>query len=129
MDKLTRRSLLRALAVGALSVGTVVIARTPLAHARGTPAEGADDADVDVQARAHQLKDGVRVPAGDNYAAFRNVFRNGGGGFRNGGFRNGGFRNGGFRNGGFLNGGFRNGGFRNGGFRNGGGFRNAFRNF
>jgi hypothetical protein len=124
MDKLTRRSLLRALAAGALSVGTVVIARAPLAHARGTP-EDADRSDVDVQARASQLEDGVRDPAGDAYAAFRNAFRNGGGGFGDGGFRNV-FRNGG----GFRNGGFRNGGFGNGGFRNGGGgFRNVFRNF
>jgi len=127
MDKLTRRSLLRALAAGALSVGTVVIARTPLAQAHGAPAEDPDHTDVDVQARAARLEDVVREPAGDAYAAFRNSFRNGG--FRNGGFRNGGFRNGGFRNGGFRNGGFRNGGFRNGGFRNGGGFRNVFRNF
>jgi hypothetical protein len=141
MDKLSRRTLLRALAGGALStVGTVILARTSLA-ALGTP-EDVKPTDLDVQARAAALDEGGLGSAGEAHAQFVNFpglgfgnggFRNGGwrnGGFRNGGFRNGGFRNGGFRNGGFLNGGgFRNGGFRNGGFRNGGGgFRNVFRN-
>ena len=135
MDKLSRRSLLRALAGGALTAaGTVILARTSLA-ALGTP-EGAKPADFDVQARAAELDLGGLGPAGEAHAQFLNFpgvgigngFRNGGfrnGRFRNGGFLNGGgFRNGGFRNGGFRNGGFRNGGFRNGGFRNGG-FRNG----
>jgi hypothetical protein len=124
MDKLSRRSLLRALAGGALStVGTVILARTSLA-ALGTP-ENTKPADLDVQARAAELDAGGLGPAGEAHAQFLNFpgggfgngpFRNGG--FRNGGFLNGPFRNGGFRNGGFLNGPFRNGGFRNGGFRN-----------
>jgi hypothetical protein len=129
MDKLSRRSLLRALAGGALStVGTVILARTSLA-ALGTP-EQTTPGDVDVQARAAELDAGGLGSVGEQHAQFINFpgvgFGNGGfgnGGFWNGGFRNGGFRNGGFRNGGFRNGGFRNGGFRNGGFRNGG-FRN-----
>ena len=125
MDKLSRRTLLRALAGGALStVGTVILARTSLA-ALGTP-EDVNPTDLDVQARAAALDEGGLGSAGEAHAQFINFpglgFGNGGG-FRNGGFRNGGFRNGGFRNGGFRNGGFRNGGFRNGGFRNGG-FRN-----
>jgi hypothetical protein len=125
MDKLSRRTLLRALAGGALStVGTVILARTSLA-ALGTP-EDVKPTDLDVQARAAELDEGVLGSAGEAHAQFINFpgvgFGNGGG-FRNGGWRNGGFRNGGFRNGGFRNGGFRNGGFRNGGFRNGG-FRN-----
>ena len=126
MDKLSRRSLLRALAGGALSAaGTVILARTSLA-ALGT-AEDTKPADLDVQARAAELDAGGLGPAGEAHAQFLNF--PGGVGFRNGGFRNGGFRNGGFRNGGFRNGGFRNGGFRNGGFRNGG-FRNGgFRNW
>jgi len=124
MEKLTRRTLLRALAGGALStVGTVVLARTSLA-ALGTP-EDANPTDLDVQARAAGLDAGDLGPAGEAHAQFLNFP---GGGFGNGGFRNGGFRNGDFRNGGFGNGGFGNGGFRNGGFRNGdfrnGGFRN-----
>lgn len=134
MDKLSRRSLVRALAGGALStVGTVILARTSLA-ALGTP-EDTKPADLDVQARAAELDAGGLGPAGEQHAQFLNFpgvggFGNGFGGFRNGGFGNGGFGNGGFRNGGFRNGGFRNGGFRNGGpFRNGG-FRNGgFRNF
>lgn len=127
MDKLTRRSLLRALATGALSTaGTVVLARASFAAAVDTPiAAGAD-----VQARAAGLENVVGA-AGEAHAQFLNVgvpgLGFGNGGFRNGGFFNGPFRNGGFlngfRNGGFRNGGFRNGGFRNGGFRNGG-FRN-----
>jgi hypothetical protein len=131
MDKLSRRSLLRALAGGALSTaGTVILARTSLA-ALGNP-EGTKPAGLDVQARAAELDAGGLGSAGEAHAQFLNVgvpglgFGNGGfgnGGFRNGGFRNGGFGNGGFGNGGFRNGGFRNGGFRNGGFRNGG-FRN-----
>ncbi len=131
MDKLSRRSLLRALAGGALSTaGTVILARTSLA-ALGTP-QDTKPADLDVQARAAELDAGGLGSAGEAHAQFLNVgvpglgFGNGGfgnGGFRNGGFRNGGFGNGGFGNGGFRNGGFRNGGFRNGGFRNGG-FRN-----
>lgn len=128
MDKLSRRSLARALAGGALStVGTVILARTSLA-ALGTP-EDTKPADLDVQARAAELDAGGLGPAGEQHAQFLNF--PGVGGFGNGGgFRNGGFGNGGFGNGGFRNGGFRNGGFRNGGFRNGGGgFRNVFRNF
>ena len=127
MDKLSRRSLVRALAGGALStVGTVILARTSLA-ALGSP-EDTKPADLDVQARAAELDAGGLGPAGEQHAQFLNF--PGVGGFGNGGFRNGGFGNGGFRNGGFPNGGFRNGGFRNGGpFRNGG-FRNGgFRNF
>jgi cytoplasmic tRNA 2-thiolation protein 1 len=123
MDKLSRRSLVRALAGGALStVGTVVLARTSLA-ALGTP-EDTKPADLDVQARAAELDAGGLGPAGEQHAQFLNF--PGVGGFGNGfpGFRNGGFGNG-FPNGGFRNGGFRNGWpFRNGGFRNGGGFRN-----
>jgi hypothetical protein len=121
MDKLSRRSLLRVLAGGALTtVGTVVLARTSVA-AVGTP-ENTNQADVDVQARAAGLDAGVDKvdlgPAGEAHAQFLNF---GGTGWRNGGFRNGGWRNGGFRNGGWRNGGFRNGGgWRNGGFRNGG---------
>jgi hypothetical protein len=118
----TRRSLLHALAKGTLStVGTVVLARAALADLGGTPAVGTNQADV--QARAAEVAHDLGSPE-KAYAAFRNVFRNGGG------FGNGGFRNGGFRNGPFLNfGGFGIGGFRNGGFRNGGGgFRNVFRN-
>jgi hypothetical protein len=114
MDKLSRRSLLRVLAGGALStVGTVVLARTSLA-ALGTP-EDANSAGVDVQARAAGLDKVDLGPAGEAHAQFLNF---GSGGWRNGGFRNGGWRNGGFRNGGFRNGGWRNGGFRNGGWRN-----------
>jgi hypothetical protein len=131
MDKLTRRTLLRALAGGALpTVGTVVLARTSLA-ALGTP-EDANPTDLDVQARAAGLEDVGLGSAGGAHAQFFN-FPGGGfgnGGFRNGGFFNGPFRNGGFGNGGFGNGGFGNGGFRNGGFGNGGGFRNGgFRNW
>jgi len=124
MDKLSRRSLLRALAGGALStVGTVILARTSLA-ALGTP-EDTKTADLDVQARAAELDAGGLGPAGEAHAQFLNFpgVGFGNGPFRNGGFRNGGFLNGPFRNGGFRNGGFRNGPFRNGGFRNGG-FRN-----
>ncbi len=131
MDKLTRRSLLRALATGALSTaGTVVLARASFAAATDAPVTGAA---ADVQARAAGLEKFDLGAAGEAHAQFLNVgvpglgFGNGGfrnGGFFNGPFRNGGFLNGGgFRNGGFRNGGFRNGGFRNGGFRNGG-FRN-----
>lgn len=122
MDKLTRRTLLRTLAMGTLTtVGTVTLARTALAGLPSTPAEDPTRPDVDVQARAAGLEQGDLGSAEDAYAQFLN-FRNGGLPFRNGGFRNGGWRNGGrFRNGG----GFRNGGFRNGG---GGGFRNVFRN-
>ena len=118
MDKLSRRSLLRALAGGALStVGTVILARTSLA-ALGTP-EDTKPADLDVQARAAELDAGGLGPAGEAHAQFLNFPGGGwGNGFRNGGFRNGGFLNGPFRNGGFRNGPFRNGGFRNGGFRN-----------
>lgn len=124
MDKLTRRALLRTLAMGTLTtVGTVTLARTALASVPSTPADDPIRPDVDVQARAAGLEQGDLDSAEDAYAQFLN-FRNGGRPFRNGGWRNGGFRNGGWRNGGFRNGGFRNGGFRNGG----GGFRNAFRN-
>ncbi len=120
MDKLSRRSLVRALAGGALStVGTVILARTSLA-ALGTP-EDTKPADLDVQARAAELDAGGLGPAGEQHAQFLNFP---GVGWGNGGFRNGGFGNG-FPNGGFRNGGFRNWGpFRNGGFRNGGRFRN-----
>jgi hypothetical protein len=108
MDKLTRRSLLRALAGGALTAaGTVVLARTSLA-ALGTPE--VTPSDLDIQARAAELDAGGLGAAGEQHAQFINFP---GVGFGNGGFRNGGFRNGGFRNGGFRNGGFRNGGFRN----------------
>jgi hypothetical protein len=131
MDKLTRRALLRTLAMGTLTtVGTVTLARTALASVPSTPADDPTHPDLDVQARAAELEQADLGSAEDAYAQFLN-FRNGGRPFRNGGWRNGGgFRNGGWRNGGgFRNGGFRNGGFRNGGFRNGGGgFRNAFRN-
>ena len=123
MDKLSRRSLLRALAGGALSTtGTVILARTSLA-ALGT-SEDIKPAGLDVQARAAELDAGGLGPAGEAHAQFLNFPGVGfGNGFRNGGFRNGGFLNGPFRNGGFRNGGFLNGGpFRNGGFRNG--FRN-----
>jgi rSAM-associated Gly-rich repeat protein len=123
MDKLSRRSLLRTLAGGAVStVGTVILARSSLA-ALGTP-ENAKPGAADVQARAAELSDSALGSAGEAHAQFLNFP---GVGFGNGGFRNGGFWNGGFRNGGFRNGGFRN-GFRNGGFRNGG-FRNGFRNW
>jgi rSAM-associated Gly-rich repeat protein len=124
MDKLSRRSLLRVLAGGALSTaGTVILARTSFA-ALGTPEvtkpAGLDGQALDVQARAAELDAGGLGPAGETHAQFLNFPGVGfGNGFRNGGFGNGGFRNGGFRNGGFRNGGFRNGGrFRNGGFRN-----------
>ena len=133
MDKLTRRSLLRTLAGGALGTfGTVVIARASLAGA----AEDAITPGGDLADRATRLAElgpegMTSAPAqlflnGGVPGLFGNApFRN----FRNGGFLNGPFGNGGFGNGGFRNGGFRNGGFRNGGpFRNGGGFRN-FRNW
>jgi hypothetical protein len=128
MDKLSRRSLLRALALGAVSTaGTAVIARSALALAP----ESVDPTALDVQERAAGLEE-IVGPAGETHAQFLNFpgLGFGNGGFRNGGFLNGPFRNfrnspfrNGFRNGGFRNGGFRNGGFRNGGFRNGG-FRN-----
>ncbi len=130
MDKLSRRSLLRTLALGVVSTaGTTVVARSALAAAPSSP-EGIDPSVVDVQDRAAGLENIDLGPAGEAHAQFLNFpgvgFGNGGG-FRNGGFRNGGFRNSPFRN--FRNSPFRNGGFRNGGFRNGGGgFRNAFRN-
>ena len=87
MDKLSRRSLLRALAGGALSTaGTVILARTSLA-ALGTP-EDTKPADLDVQARAAELDAGGLSPAGEAHAQ---LFLNGGlPGFGNGGFRNGG---------------------------------------
>ena len=90
MDKLSRRSLLRALAGGALStVGTVILARTSLA-ALGTP-EDTKPADLDVQARAAELDAGGLGPAGEAHAQFLNFPGVGfGNGFRNGGFRNGG---------------------------------------
>ena len=126
MDKLSRRSLLRTLAGGALATtGTVVIARATV-----TEAEAAVLPTGDLQDRATRLAElGEEMPVRQaqifvnapnplfgNAPIFGNAPY-----FRNGGFRNGGP--------GFLNGGFRNGGFRNGGFRNGGpGFRN-FRNY
>lgn len=125
MDKLTRRSLLRTLAGGALGTfGTVVIARASVAaEAAGDLIPGGDLAD-----RATRLAE--LGPEGMTSAPAQ-LFLNGGvpGLFGNAPFRNG-FRNGGFLNGGgFRNGGFRNGGgWRNGGFRNGG-FRNGFRNW
>ena len=67
MDKLSRRSLLRALAGGALSTaGTVILARTSLA-ALGTP-EDTKPADLDVQARAAELDAGGLGPAGEAHA-------------------------------------------------------------
>ena len=98
MDKLSRRSLLRALAGGALSTaGTVILARASFA-ALGTP-QDTKPADLDVQARAAELDAGGLGPAGEAHAQFLNFPGVGcGNGFRNGGFRNGGFRNGGFRN-------------------------------
>ena len=93
MDKLSRRSLLRALAGGALStVGTVILARSSLA-ALGTPAD-TKPGDLDVQARAAELDAGGLGPAGEAHAQVLNFPGVGfGNGFRNGGFRNGGFRN------------------------------------
>jgi hypothetical protein len=135
MDKLSRRALLRTLALGAVSAtGVVTLARTSLANVPEAPVD-VDPANLDVQARAADLEGAEVVgPAGQAHAQFINLPGVGGfgnrGGFRNGGFWNAPFGNGGFRNG-FRNGGFGNGGgFRNGGFRNGGGggFRNAFRN-
>ena len=130
MDKLTRRSLLRTLAGGALTtLGTVVIARASLAETTGdaVPLPGGD-----LQDRATRL---AELGSEEMNTAPAQLFLNGGipgifgnAPFGNGGWGNG-FGNGGFRNGGFRNGGFRNGpGFRNGGFRNGG-FRNGFRNY
>ena len=90
MHKLSRRSLLRALAGGSLStVGTVILARTSLA-ALGTP-EDTKPADLDVQARAAELETGGLGPAGEAHAQFLNFP---GAGWGNGGFRNGGFLNG-----------------------------------
>ena len=105
MDKLTRRSLLRTLAGGALgTLGTVVIARTSVAEA----AEAAGDAvplpGGDLQDRAMRL---AELGSEEMTSTPAQLFLNGGLPV----FGNGGFRNGGFRNGGFLNGG----GFRNGG--------------
>ena len=98
MDKLTRRSLLRALATGALSTaGTVVLARASFAAAVDAPVTAAG---ADVQVRAAGLENVVGA-AGEAHAQFLNVGVPGLG-FGNGGFRNGGFRNG-FRNGGFRN--------------------------
>jgi hypothetical protein len=118
MSGITRRQLLQNLASLVATAGTVVLARTVLAHDPETsaPAPGAPDE------RADRLADELpATPDGFEPVSFLNrAFRNGGG-FRNGAFRNGGgFRNGAFRNGGWRNGGFANGGFRNGGFRNGG---------
>src|SRR5688572_24358192 len=116
MDKLSRRSLLRALAGGALTTaGTVILARTSLA-ALGNP-EDISPANLDVQARAAELDAGGLGAAGETHAQFLNFP---GVGFGNSPFRNGGFLNAPFRNGGFLNGPFRNGGFLNAPFRNGG---------
>ena len=120
MDKLTRRSLLRTLAGGALgTLGTVVIARTSLAEAAEAIGDLAPLPGGDLQDRATRLAElGSEEMTSAPAQLFLNgglpVFANGAPIFGNGGFRNGGFRNGGFRNGGFLNGG----GFRNGGFRN-----------
>ena len=91
MDKLSCRSLLRALAGGSLStVGTVILARSSLA-ALGTP-EDTKPGDLDVQARAAELDAGGLGPAGEAHAQFLNSPIGGfGNGFRNGGFGNGGF--------------------------------------
>ena len=125
MDKLTRRSLLRTLAGGALTtLGTVVVARAAVTDAAATagavPLPAGDLSD-----RALRVAEELGEEATTQVAQWLNLGIPGI--FGNGGFGNG-FRNGGFGNGGFRNGGFRNGGFRNGGFRNGG-FRNGFRNF
>jgi uncharacterized membrane protein YgcG len=105
MDKLTRRTLLRTLAGGALStLGTVVLARAALAETSEATMVDSTLAGRDVQERAAHLAEGV---ADDEVSSQR---------FRNAVFRKGG-SGGGFRNGGFLNGGG-GGGFRNGGFRN-----------
>jgi rSAM-associated Gly-rich repeat protein len=110
MDKLTRRTLLRALAGSALSTaGTVVLARAALADASEATTEESTLASHDVQERAASLAEGGVDLDEASSARFRNaVFPKGGGG---------GFRNGGFRKGGFLNGGG-GGGFRNSVFRN-----------
>jgi hypothetical protein len=126
MDKLTRRSLLRTLAGGALTtLGTVVIARATVAEAAeamggGVPLPG------DLKDRATRLA--ANLGSEEMTSAPAQLFLNGGvpGIFGNAPFGNAPFGN--FGNGGFRNGGFRNGGFRNGGFRNGG-FRNGFRNY
>src|SRR5262245_24145382 len=119
MDKLSRRSLLRTLAGGALTtLGTVVIARATVADATEMAGDALPLRASDVQDRATRLTE-----LGEETTSKQaQLFLNGGIPFGNAPiFRNGGFRNGGFpfRNGGFRNGGFRNGGFRNGGFRNG----------
>src|SRR5262245_50632236 len=116
MDKLTRRTLLRALAGGTLATaGTIVLARATLAEASEATTNELALEGRDVQERAARLAEG-EVDVDEVSSRFRNAaFRNGGG---RGAFRNSAFRNGG---GGFLNGGgFRNGGgaFRNGRFRN-----------
>jgi hypothetical protein len=118
MDKLSRRSLLRTLAGGALTAaGTVVLARTSLASLPEDP----KPADLDVQTRAAELDVQGFGPAGEAQAQFLNFPGAGwgnGGGWRNLPWGNG-FRNVvPWRNGGWRNGGWRNGGFRNGGFRN-----------
>ena len=126
MDKLTRRSLLRTLAGGALTtLGTVVIARATSAEAAELMGDAVPLPGGDLQDRAMRL---AELGSEEMTTAPAQLFLNGGipGIFGNapfgnapwGNFGNGGFRNGGFRNGDFRNGGFRNGGFRNGGFRN-----------
>jgi len=119
MDKLTRRSLLRTLAGGALTtLGTVVIARASLAAT--AEASGALPLPGDLQDRAMRVAAEFGEEVTTKVAQWLNLgipgifgnapFGNGwGNGFGNGGFRNGGFRNGGFRNAPR----FRNGGFRN----------------
>ena len=127
MDKLTRRSLLRTLAGGALTtLGTVVIARATSAEAAELMGDAVPLPGGDLQDRAMRL---AELGSEGMTTAPAQLFLNGGiplpGIFGNAPFGNGwgnGFGNGGFRNGGFRNGSFRNGGFRNGGFRNG--FRN-----
>ena len=113
MDKLSRRSLLRTLAGGALTtLGTVVIARASLAAT--AEASGALPLPGDLQDRAMRVAEfGEEMTT--KVAQWLNVgipglFGNGPPLFGNGGFGNGG----GFRNGGFRNAPrFRNGGFRN----------------
>src|SRR5262245_531755 len=99
MSGFTRRQLLQHLANLVATAGTVVLARTVLAHdpKAPPPAPGAPDQ------RANRLADELpAAPDGFEPVSFVNrAFRNGGGGFRNGAFRNGGgFANGAFRNGG-----------------------------
>jgi len=112
MSDLSRRELLRRLAGGVASIGTIILAQTVLAAEKDAPTTKPAAPDERADRLAEELP---ATPEGTELVSFLNrAFRNGGGGFRNGGFRNGGgFANGAFRNGGFGNGGFRNGAFRN----------------